>query len=68
MVTFEKFNDVQAQIFVDYSALFYNDKNTTDLELIKWKFVNNKSNNSYHLTIKDEQGVIKGRAVLMKDF
>ena len=64
MVTVEKFDIIQAQKFVEYSALFYNDKNTTDLELVKWKFVDSQSNNSHHLTIQDEQGLIKGRAVL----
>jgi hypothetical protein len=68
MISVEQFDNFQAKIFVEYSELFYSDKNTTDLELIKWKFVNSQSNNSYHLTLKDDQGFIKGRAVLNERF
>lgn len=68
MISVKKFDSIQAKIFVDYSKLFYSDKNATDLELIKWKFVNSQSNNSYHLTLNDDQGSVKGRAVLNERF
>jgi hypothetical protein len=68
MIFINKFDNIQAKIFCHYSKLYYNDKNTTDLYIIKWKFVDSQTIDSYHLTFRDEVGDVKGRAVLNERF
>jgi hypothetical protein len=60
-----QFDDKQCKSFILDSKTHYKNPETTSLEIIKWKFMGYVSHPSYHLFIRDSEGLKNsGRAAL----